>query len=169
MSGPGTKAVGLGGPNGGAVLRTHLPRVTAASRSPATAVRRSGNVTHPTSGPPHHGQVRWSPQPSAKARLPNTALQALQAFREHAFVCADPRTTMTICTFLKHTLSDPPPSQGTEPFSHPRAPSRCCPGSTRRLCSECCLLRLLLFSHCTSVKSHCTYPFCLLLSFKLSQ
>ena len=130
MSGPGTKAVGLRGPSGGAVLRPHLPRVTAASRSPATAVRRSGNVTHPTSGPPHHGQVRWSPQPSAKARLPNTALQALQAFREHAFVCADPRTTMTICTFLKHTLSDPPPSQGTEPFSHPRAPSRCCPGST---------------------------------------
>lgn len=48
------------------------------------------------------------------------ALQALQAFGQ---VCADLRITMTICTFLKHTLSDPPLSQGTEPFS-PESPSR---------------------------------------------
>ena len=110
--------------------RTCSPSHCRIQESCHSSVRRSGNVTHPTSGPPHHGQVRRSPQPSAKARLPNMALQALQAFREHAFVCADPRIMTTICTFLKYTLSEPPPSQGTEPFSHPRAPSHCCPGST---------------------------------------
>lgn len=64
------------------------PRVTAASswESCRGALRHSGNVIHPTSGPPHHGEVRWSPQPSAKARFPNMALQALQAFREPAFL-----------------------------------------------------------------------------------
>lgn len=64
------------------------PRVTAASswESCHGALRHSGYVIHPTSGPPHHGEVRWSPQPSAKARFPNMALQALQAFREPALL-----------------------------------------------------------------------------------
>ena len=93
------------------------PQVTAASswESCPGALRHSGYVIHPTSGPPHHGEVRWSPQhgPSSSSGIQRACF----------FVSADLRITMTICTFLKHTLSEPPLSQGTEPLSHPRAPA----------------------------------------------
>lgn len=54
------------------------PRVTAASswESCPGTLRHSGYVIHPTSGPPHHWEVRWSPQLSANASCPNMALQA---------------------------------------------------------------------------------------------